>query len=270
MASSSDSFNPFAPGFDFLQRLGQAGKGGGTSFPSWGEWAAPTVSVEELDKRIGELKTVLFWLEQNQRALMATIQAMEVQKMTLSTLQTMNVPMDNWAQSMVQHWQKFAQGTTQTEPAAAAKQPPAPEPAPPVAAPAASAEPPASAPATAAAATAAAATAAAASAAAASAAAASAAAGGTVDPLQWWSALTQQFQHIAQQAVQDVTQHAMQHATNTHEAAASAVQAMGAAATPRKAAARSTRKPAASKSPAPSARKAPASKAKTAASKPKR
>ena len=77
MASSSDSFNPFAPGFDFLQRLGQAGKGGGTSFPSWGEWAAPTVSVEELDKRIGELKTVLFWLEQNQRALMATIQAME-------------------------------------------------------------------------------------------------------------------------------------------------------------------------------------------------
>lgn len=255
MASSSDSFNPFAPGFDFLQRLGQAGKGGGTSFPSWGEWAAPTVSVEELDKRIGELKTVLFWLEQNQRALMATIQAMEVQKMTLSTLQTMNVPMDNWAQSMVQHWQKFAQGTTQTEPAAAAKQPPAPEPAPPVAAPAASAEPPASAPATAAAAPAA---------------AASAAAGGTVDPLQWWSALTQQFQHIAQQAVQDVTQHAMQHATNTHEAAASAVQAMGAAATPRKAAARSTRKPAASKSPAPSARKAPASKAKTAASKPKR
>lgn len=255
MASSSDSFNPFAPGFDFLQRLGQAGKGGGTSFPSWGEWAAPTVSVEELDKRIGELKTVLFWLEQNQRALMATIQAMEVQKMTLSTLQTMNVPMDNWAQSMVQHWQKFAQGTTQTEPAAAAKQPPAPEPAPPVAAPAASAEPPASAPATAAAAPAA---------------AASAAAGGTADPLQWWSALTQQFQHIAQQAVQDVTQHAMQHATNTHEAAASAVQAMGAAATPRKAAARSTRKPAASKSPAPSARKAPASKAKTAASKPKR
>ena len=255
MASSSDSFNPFAPGFDFLQRLGQAGKGGGTSFPSWGEWAAPTVSVEELDKRIGELKTVLFWLEQNERALMATIQAMEVQKMTLSTLQTMNVPMDNWAQSMVQHWQKFAQGTTQTEPAAAAKQPPAPEPAPPVAAPAASAEPPASAPATAAAAPAA---------------AASAAAGGTVDPLQWWSALTQQFQHIAQQAVQDVTQHAMQHATNTHEAAASAVQAMGAAATPRKAAARSTRKPAASKSPAPSARKAPASKAKTAASKPKR
>lgn len=255
MASSSDSFNPFAPGFDFLQRLGQAGKGGGTSFPSWGEWAAPTVSVEELDKRIGELKTVLFWLEQNQRALMATIQAMEVQKMTLSTLQTMNVPMDNWAQSMVQHWQKFAQGTTQTEPAAAAKQPPAPEPAPPVAAPAASAEPPASAPATAAAAPAA---------------AASTAAGGTADPLQWWSALTQQFQHIAQQAVQDVTQHAMQHATNTHEAAASAVQAMGAAATPRKAAARSTRKPAASKSPAPSARKAPASKAKTAASKPKR
>ena len=251
MASSNDSFNPFAPVFDFLQRLGQAGKGAGASFPSWGDWAAPTVSVEELDKRIGELKTVLFWLEQNERALMATIQAMEVQKMTLSTLQTMNVPMDNWAQSMVQHWQKFAQGAAQSEPAAeAAAQPPAPAPAPPPAA-AAPAEPPASAPA---------ATPTAAPAAAAAA-----------DPLLWWSALTQQFQHIAQQAVSDVTQHAMQHAATTQEAAASAVQAMGAAAAPRKAAARSTtRKPAASKSTAPKASKSTATKAKAPASKPKR
>lgn len=248
MASSNDSFNPFAPGFDFLQRLGQAGKGAGSGFPSWGDWAAPTVSVEELDKRIGELKTVLFWLEQNERALMATIQAMEVQKMTLSTLQTMNVPMDNWAQSMVQHWQKFAQGAAQAEPAAeAAAQPPAPapEPAPSPAA----AEPAASAPA---------------------ATPTAAPAAATADPLLWWSALTQQFQHIAQQAVQDVTQHAMQHASNTHEAAASAVQAMGAAAAPRKAPARSPRKAAASKSPAPGARKTTASKPKAPASKARR
>lgn len=249
MASSNDSFNPFAPGFDFLQRLGQAGKGAGSGFPSWGDWAAPTVSVEELDKRIGELKTVLFWLEQNERALMATIQAMEVQKMTLSTLQTMNVPMDNWAQSMVQHWQKFAQGAAQAEPAAeAAAQPPAPapEPAPSPAA----AEPAASAPA--------------------ATPTAAPAAAATADPLLWWSALTQQFQHIAQQAVQDVTQHAMQHASNTHEAAASAVQAMGAAAAPRKAPARSPRKAAASKSPAPGARKTAASKPKAPASKARR
>ena len=52
---------------------------------------APTVDVEELDKRIQELKTVQFWLEQNAKGIAATIQAMEVQRMTLSTLQNMNV-----------------------------------------------------------------------------------------------------------------------------------------------------------------------------------
>ena len=44
---------------------------------------APTLSVEEVDKRIQELKTVQYWLEQNGHALKATIQALEVQKMTL-------------------------------------------------------------------------------------------------------------------------------------------------------------------------------------------
>jgi hypothetical protein len=36
---------------------------------------------------------VQFWLEQNARMLAATIQALEVQRMTLSTLKTMNVPL---------------------------------------------------------------------------------------------------------------------------------------------------------------------------------
>jgi hypothetical protein len=43
-------------------------------------------------KRIDELRTVQFWLEQNARMLATTIQALEVQRMTLSTLQSMNVP----------------------------------------------------------------------------------------------------------------------------------------------------------------------------------
>jgi hypothetical protein len=51
---------------------------------------APTLNVEELEKRIEELKAVHFWLEQNSRALGATIQALEVQKMTLATLKGMN------------------------------------------------------------------------------------------------------------------------------------------------------------------------------------
>ena len=58
------------------------------------ELGAPTMSVEELDKRIQELKAVQFWLEQNARAITATVvQALEVQKMTPATLQGMNVAM---------------------------------------------------------------------------------------------------------------------------------------------------------------------------------
>ena len=48
---------------------------------------------DQLDKRIKELKAVLFWLEQNGTALKATIQALEVQKMTLAALAGMNLNM---------------------------------------------------------------------------------------------------------------------------------------------------------------------------------
>lgn len=81
------------PGFDFLQNLMQ---GAGTALPGlqgFGQWVAPTLDPEELGKRIQELKTVQFWLEQNARLLGTTVQALEVQRMTLSTLQTMNLPM---------------------------------------------------------------------------------------------------------------------------------------------------------------------------------
>jgi hypothetical protein len=46
------------------------------------------------------LRTVQFWLEQNARMLGATIQALEVQRMTLSTLKTMNVQMDDLRESL--------------------------------------------------------------------------------------------------------------------------------------------------------------------------
>jgi hypothetical protein len=81
-------FTQFVPGFDFLKNLG-AGTGGAANAAS--AWVAPTMDPEELDKRIQELKTVQFWLEQNAKALGATIQAMEVQRMTLSTLKSMNM-----------------------------------------------------------------------------------------------------------------------------------------------------------------------------------
>lgn len=101
MTSSSTTdplgFGKFVPGFDFLQGLNkgaaQAGSASNPTGAAFNQWFTPTMSAEDLDKRIGELKTVQFWLEQNTRALAATIQALEVQKMTLATLKSMNFPM---------------------------------------------------------------------------------------------------------------------------------------------------------------------------------
>ena len=90
-------FGKFVPGFDFLQNLTKGSAGGIPQMPSLSSWVAPTLSVEELDKRVTELKAVQFWLEQNSRALAATIQALEVQKMTLATLKGMNFSMGDVA-----------------------------------------------------------------------------------------------------------------------------------------------------------------------------
>ena len=88
------SFGKFVPGFDFLQNLAKQAAGGAAQsipqMPNLGSWVAPTLNVEELDKRIDELKAVQFWLDQNATALKATIQALEVQKMTVATLKGMN------------------------------------------------------------------------------------------------------------------------------------------------------------------------------------
>lgn len=88
------SFGKFVPGFDFLQNLAKQAAGGAAQsmpqLPNLGNWVAPTLNVEELDKRIEELKAVQFWLDQNAMALKATIQALEVQKMTVATLKGMN------------------------------------------------------------------------------------------------------------------------------------------------------------------------------------
>jgi hypothetical protein len=90
-------FTKLVPGFEFLQGLV---KNAGAAMPSIGQWVAPTLNPEELEKRIEELRTVQFWLEQNARMLAATIQALEVQRMTLSTLKTMNVQMADLRESL--------------------------------------------------------------------------------------------------------------------------------------------------------------------------
>ena len=112
MTDSIPAFTKLVPGFDFLQGLV---KNAGAAMPGIGQWIAPTLDPEELSKRLEELRTVQFWLEQNARMLATTIQALEVQRMTLSTLKTMNVQMSDLHESM-----KLQVPSTPTAPAAPA------------------------------------------------------------------------------------------------------------------------------------------------------
>ncbi|WP_418119058.1 PhaM family polyhydroxyalkanoate granule multifunctional regulatory protein [Variovorax sp. 350MFTsu5.1] len=195
-ASKPFDFSQFVPGFDFLKNLaGGAASGNGSvpGIPSLASWVAPTLSVEEVDKRIQELKTVQYWLEQNGHALKATIQALEVQKMTLSTLRGMNVRMEDIASAFTRQATAAAAAVTPA-PAKAAPEPEpediedeeAPEEEVEEAAPPpkkASRKPAAS-----------------------RAKAAAAQGAGVVDPMQWWGSLTEQFQQIASTALQDAAQ----------------------------------------------------------------
>ena len=192
-------FGRFVPGFDFLQNLAKGASSGVSAMPGLTSWVAPTVSVEELEKRIGELKSVQFWLEQNTRALAATVQALEVQKMTLATLENMNVAMGDMAGAFGTKMadvtggaQKFAE-TFATPKAKAEPAAPAHESAQPQAAAAAADKKQKSA---------------AEGGGAGGAAAFMPGASGLADPVQWWTSLTNQFQQIAASAMRDVSQHA--------------------------------------------------------------
>lgn len=210
---SAFGFGQFVPGFDFLQNLSktaaQAQPAAAAGMPGMASWVAPTLSIEEIDKRIQELKSVLFWLEQNTTALKATIQAMEVQKMTLTTLQSMNVNMADLAKAFT-----AKPPTPEAAPAAAAAAAASaaaksrtslftPKPAP-----QAETEP-VTPQASASSADATAQAGADSSADKAESGSASEAAKPAVDPMQWWGALTQQFQGIAAAALKDVAGEAM-------------------------------------------------------------
>lgn len=162
-ASSEAGANPFAglgAGLGFFQDWMKAassavpnlGPLAGASSATGTAWTMPTLDPDEIDKRIQELKTVQFWLEQNARMLAMTVQGLEVQRMTLQTLRDMKVPLEALKESL------------QARPAPT--QAPA---SPSVDASGTNAGPEAAA---------------------------------AVNPMQWWSALTQQFSTLASQAVQ--------------------------------------------------------------------
>ena len=192
--SNNLGFGKFVPGFDFLQSLAKGASSSIPQLPNLSNWVAPTISVEELEKRVEELKAVQFWLEQNSRALSATIQALEVQKMTLATLKGMNFSMGDvanafklkTADTVMSGVQKAADTVSGAAGAvagaaarvtgrAAAEEAPDETDAEPASA--AKAQPKAKGKA--------------------------AAESAVVDPMQWWGALTSQFQQIAANAMKD-------------------------------------------------------------------
>lgn len=175
------SFTKLVPGFDFLQGLV---KNAGAALPNIGQWVAPTLNPEELEKRIEELRTVQFWLEQNARMLGATIQALEVQRMTLSTLQTMNVQMEDLRESMKIRLPEAAAPAPDDPPAA--ETPARAAPSRPAKAAKARKSP-------------------------ARGAGAPAAPAAVVDPMQWWGALTKQFTELAATAMKDSAGDAAKH-----------------------------------------------------------
>ncbi|WP_338846276.1 PhaM family polyhydroxyalkanoate granule multifunctional regulatory protein [Massilia sp. W12] len=78
---------------DFVKNLwGSMQVPGVTTLPGM---AAPTLSVEELDKKINDLKAVEAWMNLNLGMLRGSIQALEVQRGTIATLKSMGATLSN-------------------------------------------------------------------------------------------------------------------------------------------------------------------------------
>ncbi len=155
------------PAMEFFQSLL---KSSGMS-SSFANWMAPTLDPEELERKIVDLRVVLQWLEANVRLTQATIQGLEVQRMTLSTLKTMNVDFGDLASHLGSAMRAGAEAMGAAAPQAA-KPAEAPAAAEAAASPGkAKAEGPQ--------------------------------VGGIIDPMQWWSTLSDQFTKVATEALRE-------------------------------------------------------------------
>ncbi len=79
----------FTNGFEFMRKLWGSGAGlPGSLMPGLQAAMTPPMDLEDLDKRIHDLKAVEGWLQLNTNLLHTTIQGLEVQRATLVALQT--------------------------------------------------------------------------------------------------------------------------------------------------------------------------------------
>jgi hypothetical protein len=211
---------------------------GGLNLPST---LVPTVDIDELDKRIADLKAVEQWLNLNLSMLHGTIQGLEIQRGTLAAVKAFGASFGNLAQQG---------GASAAAPPRSAARPPAPEPEP-AAAPAPPEQPaaksggkaaspkpelPAMLP--------------------------------GINPTAWWNLLQQNFNQVAQAALtggglQDAAATAMKAAGGLAGAAMPRAMKSGAAGANRAADTKITRapKPPAARKPAAKQRRTPASRA---------
>ncbi|MGU3778083.1 PhaM family polyhydroxyalkanoate granule multifunctional regulatory protein [Burkholderia metallica] len=144
MTTDAPGSNPFAgfAGFkpaDMMDRMWDMMRmspfGGMTSFPgatqglppslsSMSDMMAPLTSVEELDKRITDLRAVEQWLKLNLGMLQSAIQALEVQRATLATLRAFGA----FAQSSMSAAEEAAVAAAQAAKHASASPDAAPQP----------------------------------------------------------------------------------------------------------------------------------------------
>jgi hypothetical protein len=101
----------------------------------------PTLDVNEIDKRIADLKAVEGWLRMNLNMLHMSIQGLEMQRHTLAAMQAMgqpaapgeDAPVNPFANPALWPWNFLQQATAAAAapPPAPQDPPPAPEPPPP-------------------------------------------------------------------------------------------------------------------------------------------
>jgi hypothetical protein len=100
---SFPSFDQFPQGMDFLKQFWAHGASAApTANPAasptpalqqvMGQYLMPTFDLDELDKRMTDLRTVLQFMELNTNMLRQSLQALEVQRNTLATLKSMAQP----------------------------------------------------------------------------------------------------------------------------------------------------------------------------------
>jgi hypothetical protein len=104
---------------DFVKKMW-----GGMNIPGM---AMPSLSVDDINKQIADLKAVESWLTLNMNMLRGTIQALEVQSATIATLQSMGENMSAMMKAPAASQAKAAYEPAFSFPPPTAEKPPAPK-----------------------------------------------------------------------------------------------------------------------------------------------